>query len=146
MNYERSVISEARLLPLAALTCVPIIIMVVMTVGLLSGWGPNNGMYYRAFGPIVYVFFYAGLSYATYEFANTMLKKREYISVAGSIIYILYYQPIKISEISEIYLEKGLISDNIVISKLGKEKVKIRAYLLKGDMHTVLKRLKALTE
>jgi hypothetical protein len=70
--------------------------MLLMTVALLSGWSrPEDGMYYRAFGPVVLIFFYGGLFYATYEFADTLIKRNRYISADGECIYVLHHRPIR---------------------------------------------------
>lgn len=145
MNYERSVISEARLSSLIALTCAPVILMLVVTIAILNGRSLEESMYHRAFGPVVWIVFYGGLIYSTYEFAKTIFKRKEYLSLLGDSIYTAFHNPIKISEISNICLEKGIITDNIVISKRGGKRTKIRTYLLKDDSSTVLEKLKELT-
>jgi hypothetical protein len=120
--------------------------MLAVTIALLSGRSPEESMYYRAFGSIVGIVLYGGLLYATYEFVDTIFKRKEYISSEGGSIYILHHRPIKISEISDIYLANGFFSKNIVISTGGGRKTKIKTHFLGESPNIVLERLQALTE
>lgn len=142
MEYERSVISEGRLSTLTVLACVPVILVLLV---ILNGGTLENSMYTRSLGPIVYVIFYAGMLYATYEFVDTIFKRKKYVSVMGGVLRIVHHRPIKISQISDVYLESGLFSQNIVVAGRDKTKIKLRAHFLKEDPQIVLERLKALT-
>src|SRR5436190_18327064 len=110
MDRDRTVISEAKLSSLIALTCVPIFLIIIMSIGLVGGFVEDKGMYFRSFGPVVYVIFYGGLLYSTYEFLRTISNRKNYISVIGGRVCILYHRPIDLVDISNVYLETGIVS------------------------------------
>jgi hypothetical protein len=143
MSHERLLIAEGRLSSLLILACVPVILMLVITVPLLNG-GSGDSTYYRAFGPVVYVFLYGGLLYSTYEFWDTLLRRREYVSVVEGTLYILHHRPIEISEISDVYLVNGLFSRNVAIDWGSRETTRIKGHLLKERPDIVAKKLRAL--
>jgi hypothetical protein len=141
MKPERTVLAEGRLSSLVILTCVPIALPVGTILWLLNGGDPEESMYYRASPIFAVLIMSVGMIYATYEFLDTTLRRRRYMSTDGSFIYVLHYRPIKISEIGDAYLERGLLSDNLVILTRGRAKTKIRTHFLRESGEVVLKRL-----
>ena len=68
------------------------------------------------------------------------------MSTDGVFIYILHHRPVKISEIHDMYFERGLLSDNLVILERGGEKTKIRTHFLRESGEAVLRKLDEVTE
>jgi hypothetical protein len=146
MKQERSVIAEGRFSSLVILTGVPMALLVGTILWLHNGGNPQDSMYYRASPILVIIMMSAGLIYAAYEFLDTTLMRRKYVSTDGVFIYVLHHRPVAISEIRDMYLERGLLSDNLVILERGRQKTKIRTHFLKESGEAVLRKLDELTE
>jgi hypothetical protein len=145
IDRERLVIAESRLSSLIALACVPAVLMAVMTIGLSSGWGTSQGMSHRTLGPLACLLFYGGMLYATYEFMDTLFRRRHYISIIGNHLCVVHHPPVRISSITDIHVEYGFIIRSLVICRHNERRIRIKAHFLKESPQVVLERLEAAT-
>lgn len=131
------VISTGRTSTLLALFLSPIIIMSISIISSFSGKNLRDGVYYLLFGDFIFLIFYGGLIYATYEFYTTFKNRSKYVIVKDGFLYVFNQSKIKIDDIGKVYIRSNLISGNVIIE--GSDKViRIRSHFLNEKPESVV--------
>ena len=138
-HSQKVVISEARLSSTVALAAVPVLLIIGSIIAGLFGRGLEDGVYYRVFGPAVYLIFFGGSAYAFYEFTKTLMGRARYLTYSDGCIHILAHSPINLTQIRSVSIEHKLFLKNLVIEISDGKTVRIRGYLLQRDMNEVKK-------
>ncbi len=138
------VISEARLSSTLALTVTPPLLLIASTTAAVFGRTLSDGIYHRAFGPLVYVFFFGGLAYAFYEFAKVLMARTRYITYRDGSIHVLAHAPISLAQIHSVEVRRHLFLKNLEIKTSGGETVRIRGYLIQRDLNEVKRSIEML--
>lgn len=115
----------------------PVLILTVATVSGFFGRTLEDGVYFRAFGPVIYVVFYGGLIYAFYEFTKILRRRSRYVTYQDGYIHVLEQRPIKLDSIRTVTIEQKLFVKSLVIGTSGGRKTRIRGYLLQSDLNEV---------
>jgi len=145
-HSQKVVISEARLSSTVALAAVPVLLIIGAIIAGLFGHNLEDGRYYRAFGPVVYLIFFGGSAYAFYEFTKTLIGRARYLTYSDGYIHILAHSPISLAQIRSVSIERRLFLKNLVIKISDGETVRIRGYLLQRDMNEVKKTIEMIQE
>ena len=140
------VISEAKLSSTVALAAVPVLLIIGAIIAGLSGRTLADGIYYRAFGPVVYLIFFGGLAYASYEFTKTLMGRARYLTYRDGCIHILAHSPISLTRIRSVSIERRLFLKNLVIKVSGGGAVRVRGYLLQRDLNEVKKTIEMIQD
>lgn len=146
MNNEPIIISEAKLSSGIALVMLPVILMAVIIIAGFSGNGLENGIYYDAFGPVIYFIFFGGLAYAAYEFIKMIRGRSHYLIYSDGYLRVLQQKSIKLDQIRSIGIERKLIWKSLVIRTAGGATVRIRKYMLQRNLMEVKSAIEALQE
>ena len=136
-------ISEARLSSCVALAASPAILLMMVFVAGQFGLRVEDGIYFRAFGPVVYLFIFGGTAYCLYEFAHTLRRRSIYMTYHGGHIYTLHHAPVALDQIKSVTIERRIVK-NLVIRTSGGGTVRIRGYMLQRDLSEVKKSIEML--
>ena len=146
MKHQRVIICEGYLPGMIALLCVPLAVMLIVSVLVIGGWRSfTDSTYFGTFGYFIYVIFYGSGLYAAYEFADTIRNRKTYVIATEEFLQVFSYERIRISRIRKIYIQDVLILRNLVIVKKNGKKTKIRSYMVNDDLAEVRDKLIALT-
>ena len=131
------VISEARLSSCVALVATPVIILAVTLISGVFGKPLEEGIYFRAFGPVIYFVFYGGLAYVFYEFTGILRGRLHYVTYRDGYVHILQQPPIRVDQIRSVIIERKFLFKNLAIRRVDGKIVRIRGYLLQRDLKEI---------
>lgn len=146
MEGQEVLISEAKLSSGILLASVPVILAAIIAVAGLSGKGLEEGIYYGAFGPVIYLIFFGGLAYAFYEFTKIIKGRSRYLTYQDGYLHILEQKSLKLDHIRSITIERKFLWKSLVIKASGGATTRIRGYLLKRDLEEVKGSISALQQ
>lgn len=140
------IISEAKLSSGIALVMLPAILIAVIIIAEFLGNGLGNGIYYDAFGPVIYFIFFGGLAYAIYEFTKIIRGRSHYLIYSDGFLRVLQQKSVKLDQIRSIGIERKFFWRSLVIRNAGGEAIRIRNYMLQRDLMEVKSAIEALQE
>ncbi|WP_298309199.1 hypothetical protein [uncultured Erythrobacter sp.] len=144
MKPEVVVLSEAKISSGIALSSTPLILAFVVVFAGFFGRGLEAGIYYGAFGPLIYVVFFGGLAYAFYEFTKIVRCRSHYLTYQNGYLHILEQKSVKVNDIRSLTIERKLLWESLVIKTAGGTTSRIRGYLLQRDLVEVQESIEAL--
>lgn len=140
------VISEARLSSSVILVAAPVLLGLGTIIAGFSGRSLEDGIYYRAFGPIVYLVVYGGAAYAFYEFSKIIRGRSRYVTYRDGYIHILAQASVRLSQIRSVTIERHLTLKNLVIKTADGSKTRIRGHFLQRGLEEVRNSIQTLQE
>lgn len=144
MRPKVIVLSEAKMSSGIALASAPLILAIVVVFAGLFGEGLEAGIYYGAFGPLIYVIFFGGLVYAFYEFTKIVRGRSHYLTYRDGYLHILEQKSVKLNDIRSLTIEHKFLWESLVIKTAGGATSRIRGYLLQKDLNEVKELIEAL--
>ena len=138
-------ISEARLSSCVALVALPPIILLTIFVAGQLGLRVEDGIYFRSFGPLIYIFLFFATAYTLYEFADTLIRRSTYMTYHRGYIQTLHHRSISLDQIKSISIESGIVN-SLVFRTFSGETVRIRGYMLQRDLSEVKKTIETLQQ
>ena len=100
-------------------------------------------MFFRGFGPVVYLFLFGGIAYCLCEFVRTVRQRSLYMTYSDGYIYTLHHAPVKLDQIRSVTIEQLLVK-SLVIRTSGRGTVRIRGYMLQRELNEVKKSIEML--
>lgn len=113
------------------------LIVVAAWVAALFGRTLEDGVYFKAFGPIVYVVFFGGMAYAFYEFTKVLIYRSRYITYRDGILHILEQCSVSTDQIVSVRIERFFLLKNLVIRTHGGRTIRVRGYMIQRDLNEV---------
>jgi len=137
MRLKTIVISEAKMSSSVALASTPLLLAIAIAFAEALGEGLGAGIYFRAFGPIVYFLFFGGLAYAFYEFTKIVRGRSQYLTYRDGHLRILEQRSVKLDDVCSLTIERRLLWDSLVIKTARGTTSRIHGYLLQKDLTEV---------
>lgn len=134
MRLESVVLSEAKMSSSIALASTPLILAILIVFAEALGEGLDAGIYYRAFGPLIYLIFFGGLAYAFYEFTKIFRGRSHYLTYRDGYLHILEQKSVKLDDVRSLTIERKFLWESLVIKTASGATSRIHGYLLQKDL------------
>lgn len=136
-------ICRAAPVPTLLLAIVPFGILVATLFGEYNGLSLKSGMYFKAFGHIVYAVMYAGCAFVQIEFAKFFFRRNQFIYKKGNNLHIIGRKPLPLNKIDSVAADKFFLG-RLSINLINGEKVSIRKIMLAEPPELVKSRIENL--
>lgn len=130
-------ISEAKLSSCVALAAAPALLLIISVCAAFFGRTLEDGIYFRAFGPVVYLVFYGGLTYALYDFTKILIARDRFVTYSEGYIHIFAHGSVQLVRVKSITIERHLLLKNLVIRTSGGATTRVRGYMFQRGLDEV---------